>query len=235
MAVSSKRYIPNEEETKNYVESLNEAQLEKLIGWWLLYTKSRADERDTAFWEIPEDGVKAYVKVFKNNLMTSKTKKSDAFALMQKVLLHLQRNPERITPNIYESLINEPKLHWVVSLVSRSTDESGNVFLVPSKSASSALNALDAQTAINIQNLGVIKLKEIVEAMTRSKIQMSNLGTLSKAGRDLVSMLHILGIDFKPDQELISEYKEITESDGKTRRERMTRYIQKNQKEWNGG
>lgn len=234
-SVSEKRFIPTDEDVTKFIDLFDQKEFESLVSWWVLYSKSRADERNSVFSEFPPTALKKYESYFRKNLMGSKRKKSDAFSLMQKVFSYLQKHPERITPYIYDMLIEEPKLHYIVSLVSRKQDEEGNYFLVPSKGASQALNVLDAQTAINLQNLGIMKLKEIMEAMSSDKIAISNLGTLSKAARDLVATLHVLDLDHKADDELIKEYKQIEHSeDGKVTRETIARFIQKNQKDWNG-
>lgn len=212
--------------------SLSTQGLETTIEWWLLYSKSRAEERDTVFAKIPQEFLDRYDQVFGKNLMSSKTKKSDAFAAMQKLLTHIQRNPQLITNRLYELMANEAKFHWIVSLVSRNTDKNGQVYLVPSSQANSIGNLLDAEAGINLQNVGMAKLKMILDAITPELVKDANLGALSKAGRDIMALMHVLKIDFQPDQELIKEYKEIEESDGKTRRERIVKYTEKNRKAW---
>lgn len=232
MAVSAKRLIPSPEQTDRLMGLLSTDTLEATVDWWVLYSKSRADERDTAFAKIPEAFLKSYAQVFGHSLMASKTKKSDAFAAMQKLLTHIQRHPELVTPTMYDAMANESKFHWIVSLVSRKTDAKGMVYLVPSSQANSVGNLLDAEAGINLQNMGMAKLKMIMEAITPELVKDANLGALSKAGRDIMALMHVLKLDFQPDQELIREYKEIEESDGKTKRERITRFTEKNRKAW---
>lgn len=191
------------------------------------------DEKKTLASLMPQELRDELMKRFSIDIATDAARITIGEEIFSRFMYYLQNHPERLTMEIYDTLIQHKTFQYIVSMVHKKQDAKGNFYLVPSTAATTHQVAVSSEFVINMQNILMAKMKMVIESISKKDLIGANLGSKSKAFRDLLAANHMLHLDMTPDAAMEATFKETTMSDdGKTVKEKVTRYVQRSAQTW---
>ncbi len=224
----------NEAKLNALFDSVTDDSLEQVVKLWYTSNTSSKEDRSSMDRLLPEEFKVALKEKFDIDIMIDGARVTIGKVIFSRMMKYITQHPERLTLGIYDTLLEHKDFHHIVSLVQKKTDAKGNMMLIPTNTGLTQSKAIDAEGMINLQNIALAKLKMLMQYVTKEKAKEANIGGITKAMRDLMATLHMMRLDFAPDAVMEATFKETTASDdGKTVKEKVTRYVQKSAQTWN--